>query len=98
MTPAAPQPASPAQAENPASNNWQVVVAGTAQVVIHSAPNKRGRIDKHKSGRRAMLFDFIRISFTYKKTLLAVFALFGDFGCPEQPEYGARSWTRTNAP
>jgi hypothetical protein len=51
MTPATRQPASPAQAANPVSNNWQVAMAGTAQVVIHSASIKQSGIDKHKSGR-----------------------------------------------
>lgn len=50
------------------SNNWQVAMAGTAQVVIHSASIKRSGIDKHKSGRRATLFDFVRRSSGTKKT------------------------------
>jgi hypothetical protein len=78
MTPATRQPASPAQAENPVSNNWQVAMAGTAQVVIHSAPNKQGRIDKHKSGRRAMLFDFIRLPLGRKKTRSRGFLRFSE--------------------
>jgi hypothetical protein len=68
MTPAARQPASPAQTGNPVSNNWQVAMAGTTQVVIHSASIKQSGIDKHKSGRRATLFDVVRRPFGHKKT------------------------------
>jgi hypothetical protein len=76
MTPATRQPASPAETGNPVSNNWQVAMAGTTQVVIHSAPIKQGGIDKHKSGRRATLFDFVRPPGGHKKPALAGFCGF----------------------